>query len=378
VLAALLATGADANCVDASGAAPLELACAAGMKEAAEVLLKGGVAAGASALAAAAAAGESGDACLELLLAHGADARAKDARGATALHAAAAAGVASAVSRLLAAGAPADAENARGATPLLLAARGGHEAAAELLLAAGAAPDGGEAAAEGSQSQRGAGRLTPALVAIQRGHAGLLRALLVAGAGPETAAVVDGTPWTPLQAAAQSPHGADCVRALLAFGAKPDTCPASHPSPPLHLAAAGGRVPALHSLLASGAATGGVDGGGATALHHAVYAFGRGDGDARARALDCAAELMGRKADPTAALRGAPAGDRSTPAAMAAALRGSAATEGDDRLEELCRLLSAPPARRGAAEPACAEPSEAAEPAAPRRASPRFIPKLDL
>jgi ankyrin repeat protein len=68
------------------------------------------------------------------LLAAGADASARDARGATPLHAAALHGCAESAAALLAAGAAPDAATQAGSRPLALAARRGHAPVVRLLL----------------------------------------------------------------------------------------------------------------------------------------------------------------------------------------------------------------------------------------------------
>jgi len=80
---------------------------------------------------------------VRLLLKAGADPRAADVSGLTALHYAAALGKSKAADALILDGADVDARDIHGITPLHLAAAGGHTAIVTLLVGAGADPDPG-------------------------------------------------------------------------------------------------------------------------------------------------------------------------------------------------------------------------------------------
>jgi len=148
-----------------------------------------------------------------------ADARARDARGRTALHFAAMRGHAAVVRDLLAAdcdsggaGADADAADDGGETSLIAASRWGHLAVVRALLAHGA----------GANAADSNGR-TSLRHAAERGHVRVVRALLRAGADVDALAA-DGR--TSLIAASSAGH-ADIVRALAASGAAVDAADGS-------------------------------------------------------------------------------------------------------------------------------------------------------
>ncbi len=109
-------------------------------------------------------------ACVELLLARGADKDAKNNHGTTPLLGAASEGHENCVEALLRAGADKEAKSNDGNTPLLRAAYNGHEKCVEALLRAGAAVD--------SPDMRGS---TPLQVALKGSHHACAHLLLARG-----------------------------------------------------------------------------------------------------------------------------------------------------------------------------------------------------
>jgi ankyrin repeat protein len=111
---------------------------------------------------------------IRLLLDKGAEvnARPTDGQGATALASAAGHGHAATVDLLLQRGANVNAALDDGMTPLMMATQGGHAAVVDRLLAAGAKAD---AVSSGE---------TALIIAVKEGHADIVRRLLGAGANP--------------------------------------------------------------------------------------------------------------------------------------------------------------------------------------------------
>jgi ankyrin repeat protein len=134
------------------------------------------------------------------LLAHRADTREADSRGATALHrvAAVSSGGTEIVDALLDAGAEADRLDNAGATPLARAAESGNLAVATILLRRGAA--------------RSAGTLRPLALAAGAGHRAIVETLLAAGPPAESEAGM-------ALCAAATQHHADIGRLLIEHGA---------------------------------------------------------------------------------------------------------------------------------------------------------------
>ena len=139
------------------------------------------------------------------LVQSGADVKAAQADGATALHWAAYHGDASLVSMLLEAGADIAAANRNGSTPMWLAASRGDAAVIEALLAKGA--DANEELPLGRR---------PLMLAARSGSVDAVRALLTKGADPNAKESARGT--TALMQAADQGH-ADVMNVLIEHGA---------------------------------------------------------------------------------------------------------------------------------------------------------------
>jgi ankyrin repeat protein len=178
----------------------------------------------------------------DLLLRAGANVKAANEFGATALYAAAAHADPAMTARLLTAGADPNTPLMSGETPLMEAARRGNLATVRALLASKANPNaresnGGQTALMWAVSQRQSGAVealleggadvhagsktgfTPLMFAAQQGDAATARILLRAGAKPNDAQPK--TALTPLMIASAMAH-ADVVDLLLDNGAKPD------------------------------------------------------------------------------------------------------------------------------------------------------------
>ena len=184
-------------------------------------------------------AARSGDAArVAALLDQGADARAAEPDGTTALHWAARAAAAEIVEHLLAAGADPERANRYGVTPLALAAESGEPAIVGALLAAGADPNTATPAGE-----------TVLMTAARTGRVPVLDRLLAAGA------TVDATEsWreqTALMWAAVE-NNADAVRRLLAAGADVEARSGAGLTP-LLFAVREGHIGAVRALLDGGA-----------------------------------------------------------------------------------------------------------------------------
>ena len=145
------------------------------------------------------------DAEVRRLLGSGADVKAPQADGATALHWAAYRGDVDLASLLLAAGADASAANREGSTPLWLAASQGDAKMIEALLKGGA--DANEALPLGRR---------PLMLAARAGHVDALRTLLEHGADPNAKENERGT--NALMQAADQGH-ADVLKVLIEHGA---------------------------------------------------------------------------------------------------------------------------------------------------------------
>ena len=184
-------------------------------------------------------AARSGDGALvAALLSRGADPRAAEPDGTTALHWAARAASADAVERLLAAGADPERANRYGITPLALAAESGEPAVVGALLAAGADPNTATPAGE-----------TVLMVAARTGRVPILDRLLTGGA--EVDATESWRGQTALMWAAAE-NNADAVARLLAAGADVEAR-SSTGLTPLLFAVREGQIDAARALLAGGA-----------------------------------------------------------------------------------------------------------------------------
>ncbi|CAI8056119.1 Ankyrin-3 [Geodia barretti] len=184
-------------------------------------------------------AARSGDpARVAALLDQGADARAAEPDGTTALHWAARVAAAEVVEHLLAAGADPERANRYGITPLALAAESGEPAIVGALLAAGADPNTATPAGE-----------TVLMVAARTGRVPVLDRLLAAGA------TVDATEsWRDQTALmwAAAENNADAVRRLLAAGAGVEARSGAGLTP-LLFAVREGHIDAVRALLNGGA-----------------------------------------------------------------------------------------------------------------------------
>ena len=190
------------------------------------------------------------EAVAQLLLQHGADVAAASNDGATALMLAAQGGHEAVAQLLLQHGADVAAASNDGATALMLAAQGGHEAVAQLLLQHGA--DVAAAMNDGA---------TALMLAAQGGHEAVAQLLLQNGADV-AAASNDGA--TALMLAAQGGHEA-VAQLLLQHGA--DVAAAMNDgATALMLAAEGGHEAVAQLLLQNGADVAAASNDGATAL----------------------------------------------------------------------------------------------------------------
>jgi ankyrin repeat protein len=175
------------------------------------------------------------------LVGRGADVRARDGKGGSALDLAVSCDAPGLALFLLAAGAEADPPPAHSPTPLHHAARKGYLGVVEELLRRGA---------DVRRRDGERGNYTPLHHAAQEGHAKVIKALLAAG--PEVDAPAEES--TPLVLAIGAGH-LEAARTLLAHGAAPDgRCPSSGNSIPLHLACTWNQTDdIIRLLLASGA-----------------------------------------------------------------------------------------------------------------------------
>ena len=214
------------------------------------------------------------------LLARGADARAADADGSTALHWAAETDDEALAQALLAAGAAVSAATRHGITPLHLAASNGNAAIVERLIAAGADVNGATPGGE-----------TPLMMAARTGSPGAIRALLSRGARVDARESWRGQ--TALMWAAAE-NNVDATRLLVEAGADVAATSAGGGFTPLLFAVRGGHAGAVRALLDAGADVNErlPDGMGAMvlAIYNAHY--------------ELAALLLERGADPNAAAHG--------------------------------------------------------------------------
>lgn len=257
VAASLVAHGADVNLAVRGRAYPLLTVARNGSKETQETVA--------------------------LLLSKGADVKAVDGQGRTALHWAARTGSLEVVTQLLTAGSAIEAQDQNGTTPLGMAAATGRAASAEKLLGSGALPDGGsptplDLCLRGREGEweKIAGALInkgaspdqdlssdsfPVVEAGKYSSSPVLTALLAKNANVRAA---DSKGNTSLHWSAQ--NGApDLVEALLKAGA-PLEAADSNGQTPLHRAAAAGRAVLVEKLLKAGARKEVVDNQGRTAL----------------------------------------------------------------------------------------------------------------
>ncbi len=194
-------------------------------------------------------------AAVEALIKRGADVRAAEADGATALHWAAQWGDQAMVDALLRGGAVADAANEYGATPLWLAALNGDAAVIERLVKAGANADAALVSGE-----------TPLMTAARSGSVAAVTALLQAGATVDAVEAARGQ--SALMWAAAEGH-ADVVRALLDKGAGVDQGSTSGFTS-LMFAARKGDLPTARALVERGANVNAVSKDGSSPLLVAV------------------------------------------------------------------------------------------------------------
>ena len=150
-------------------------------------------------------------------------------------------GDAAAVRSLLDHGADARAAQGDGMTALHMAAERGHVEIGGMLLAAGVDVD----------AQTRIGRYTPLHVACRAGHASIARMLLEAGA--DAAAQTTNSGVSPLHLAAAAVGGEPAVALLLTHGADPNARESSAGQTPLMFAAASNRAAAISALIQGGA-----------------------------------------------------------------------------------------------------------------------------
>lgn len=262
---ALLASGADINIAIRSkevfssewGATPLHLAARNDQREVVELLVRAGANVkavddrGATALHYAAA----HPAVETLLLSKGASADARDVFGRTALHWAANLAAAEGIEALAGNGADATAADRSGATPLHLAAANGDALAVARLINNGAKVN----------PVDHFGR-TPLHAAASLNDAETAKVLLSRGANPSAK---DAFGITPLHDAARQGRTA-VVIVLMAAGATPGATDLSGVTP-LHLAARDGHESAVQAMLARGANPNARSNAGVTPLHEAAF-----------------------------------------------------------------------------------------------------------
>ena len=216
--------------------------------------------------------------CMQLLLDRGAQIEAANIIGCTPLHAAALDGWLEGVQLLMARGANKEAVDARGNKPVDLASMGSHSAIVDMLCTPGAETSSpvsllcrlvDDAVLESMLSGAGGPKL---VAAAQGGDAAELRRLLAAGGDWFERDILGAAP---LHAAAL--HGRpECVRLLLGWrGANVidvnvRTVSMGRGETPLHFAAAGGDVECMRLLLDAGADVAMREEGGTTPLFYAV------------------------------------------------------------------------------------------------------------
>jgi cytohesin len=244
---------------------------------------------------------------VDLLLRAGADVKAVNEFGATALYAAAAANANSTlIARLLAAGADPDQHLLSGETPIMEAARQGNLDTVRALLLAGADPNAKEL--NGGQ--------TALMWAISEGHSAVTEELVRHGADIQARSKKG---FTPLMFAGVE-GDTESARILLAAGAKPnDRMPKTRVTP-LIIACAMGHPDTAAVMLDNGADPNLVDVNGLTALHRAVRDSDRGvDPESKAAAVLTVKVLLAHGANPNARMapekkeasdKGQPVGDR--------------------------------------------------------------------
>jgi ankyrin repeat protein len=203
------------------------------------------------------AAGRNDLAMADLLLSAGADVKAANEYGATALYAAAAANAdAALIERLLAAGADPDTPLVSGETALMEAARQGNLAAVRALMARGAAVN----------AQETNGGQNALMWAISERHAAVTDELVRHGAD---IAARSKAGFNALMFAAQQ-GDADSARVLLTAGASANEAMPRTALTPLLIASAMGRAKVAALLLDKGADPDAVAASGFTALHYAA------------------------------------------------------------------------------------------------------------
>lgn len=315
VVEALLKRGADPEAMDSEGRTPLRIAVEHGRLPAVRALLAAGADSGTRAtaddLTALDFAAGGGDGhILRAILFHTADVNAADSLGCTALHRAALNNQAGAIDVLVEAGAIIDAPDKAGRTALHSASAEGSSDAVVALLGHGADQDALDNNVDGGRGRSplhlaaGSGHLiaAAALVAARAdvgfrygdnevsaldsaavsGHLAVIEVIIphvsdinatatdgrtvlhraaffnqacaidvLVGAGADLEARDKGYAWMPVHDASCE-GSSDAIVALLGHGAKKNALDTEGRAP-LHLAAEGGHVPAVHALLAAGA-----------------------------------------------------------------------------------------------------------------------------
>jgi ankyrin repeat protein len=227
---------------------------------------------------------------VDLLLRSGADARAVNEYGATALYAAATSANPALTEKLLAAGADANVSLASGETPLMEAARRGNLATVRSLLAAKANPN----------AQEGKGGQTALMWAISERHADVAAELVRQGADVNAHAK---SGFTALMFAAQQGDAAT-ARILLDAKANPNEAQPKSGATPLIVASAIGHPEVVSLLLDRGADPNIKDANGFNSLHHAVRDSDYGvDPASKATAVTVVKTLLAHGANPNARLQ---------------------------------------------------------------------------
>ena len=205
---------------------------------------------------------------VKFLVANGANVKAKDRTGTTALHLAALRGQTEVVNLLLQKGSDVNATESDGSTPLHYAAWNislewsssrPKDQVIESLLAAGA-----------DINARTLSGSTPLHVAVRSGCSNEVRVLLDRGATVNCQDVSGQTPLHAVATAPGHPHVEQITRLLLNRGANVQAKEEKNSWTPLHFAAANGNIVVLRALLEKGAEPNAQDNYGWTPLHRGV------------------------------------------------------------------------------------------------------------